>query len=215
MASPPSRTHRFLTAARTSGIGLTIAAVLAMWAVEAVDTMLLDDRLQGGGIHPRRVDGLDGILWAPFLHVDIAHLFSNSVPLIVMGGLVSARGFSYWSRLTLVIALGGGLATWMFAGEGNHVGASGIVFGYFGALLGAAWFERRPAALGAALLAIFLYSGIVAGLVPQPDLSWEGHLFGFLSGVAGARWLAEPRERRDPDDPGDIQPWELDEPWLQ
>lgn len=185
-----------------------------MWVVEVVDTVVLDDRLQGGGIHPRRADGLDGILWAPFLHVDFGHLVSNSVPLVVMGGLVSARGFRYWSRVTLAIVLVGGLATWLLAGSGNHLGASGVVFGYFGALLGAAWFERRPAALGGALLAIFLYSGIVAGLVPQPQLSWEGHLFGFLAGVAASRWLAEPREHRDPDDPGDVQPWEVDEPWL-
>ena len=214
MASTPSRTQRLLGAARTTGIGLTIVAVTAMWAIEVVDTVLLDDWLQGGGIHPRRVDGLDGILWTPFLHVDYGHVFSNTVPLLVMGGLVSARGFHYWARVTLAIVLVGGLATWLLAGGANHVGASGLVFGYFGALLGAAWFERKPAALGGALLAIFLYSGIVAGLVPQPDLSWEGHLFGFLAGIAASKWWAEPREYRDPDDPGDVQPWEIDEPWL-
>ena len=86
------------------------------------------------------------------------------------------------------------------------------MFGYFGALLGAAWFERRPAALGGALIAVFLYSGSLAGLVPQGDLSWESHLFGFMVGLLAARALAEPRQR--PDDQDDVRyDWELDEPW--
>ena len=189
-------------------------AVGVMWLVEIIDTVVLDDWLQGGGIHPRRADGLDGIVWAPLLHSDFAHVFSNTVPLLVMGGLVSVRGFRYWAVVTGSIVVVGGFFTWLLAGGSNHVGASGVVFGYFGALLSAAWFERKAAALGAALLAIFLYSGIVAGLVPQDGLSWEGHLFGFIAGAVAARVMAEPREYRDPDDPGDVQPWELDEPWL-
>ena len=189
-------------------------AVGVMWLVEIIDTVVLDDWLQGGGIHPRRADGLDGIVWAPLLHSDFAHVFSNAVPLLVMGGLVSVRGFRYWAVVTGSIVVVGGFFTWLLAGGSNHVGASGVVFGYFGALLSAAWFERKAAALGAALLAIFLYSGLVAGLVPQDGLSWEGHLFGFIAGAVAARVMAEPREYRDPDDPGDVQPWELDEPWL-
>ncbi len=195
-------------------MGLLILALAAMWAIELLDTVLFDDRLQAGGIHPRQGDGIDGILWAPFLHVDWGHVASNSIPLAVMGGLVSARGFRYWSKVTATVVLVGGIATWILAGSGNHLGASGVVFGYFGVLLGAAWFERNTAALGGALLAIFLYSSLVAGLVPQPNLSWEGHLFGFLAGFVTAKTLAAPREYRDPDDPGDIQPWELDQPWM-
>lgn len=210
-----SRAQRVFATARRSGIGLIAIALAIMWVVEVVDTVLLDDALQGGGIHPRQADGLDGIVWAPFLHSDFRHLFSNTMPLLVMGGLVSVRGFRYWAIVTGAVVLVGGFATWMLAGSGNHLGASGVVFGYFGVLLGAAWFERKPAALGAALLAIFLYGSTVVGLVPQPSLSWEGHLFGFVTGALCAKLLAEPREYRDPDDPGDVQPWELDEPWLQ
>ena len=208
------RGMRLLDTARQSGFGLIIMAVAAMWVIEAVDTVLLDDWLQSGGIHPRKADGLDGIVWAPMLHSDFGHVFSNSVPLLVMGGVVSVRGLRYWAAITGTAVLAGGFFTWLLAGGTNHVGASGVVFGYFGALLSAAWYERKPAALGGALLAIFLYSGLVVGFVPQPGLSWEGHLFGFLAGALAAKVLAEPREYRDPDDPGDIQPWEIDEPWL-
>lgn len=207
---------RIWASARRSGFGLTLIAIAAMWAIELVDSVVLDDWLQGGGIHPREADGLDGILWAPLLHVDWGHVAGNSVPLAVMGGLIAARGFRYWAIMTSSIVVGGGFFVWLLAETNtNHVGASGIVFGYFGALLSAAWFERKPASLAAALLAIFLYSSIVAGLIPQPNLSWEGHLFGMLAGIIAAKVMAEPREYRDPDDPGDVQPWEIDEPWLR
>ena len=86
------------------------------------------------------------------------------------------------------------------------------MFGYFGAILGAAVFERRVRALAAALLALGFYSSLIAGLVPQTAVSWEGHLFGLIAGVIAARAMAEPR-RRPEAEPYRPEPWELDEPW--
>lgn len=185
-----------------------------MWFIEALDTWLLNERLQRHGIHPREADGVDGIAWAPFLHSDWGHVASNSVPLLVMGGLVTVRGPRYWALVTLAIVVVGGGATWALGGSGNHIGASGIVYGYFGVLLTSAVVERNKAALGGALIATFLYSGLVVGFVPQPQLSWEGHLFGFLAGAMAAWAMAKPRPVRR-DDPADMQPWEADEPWLR
>lgn len=208
-AASPSWARRALR----NGFALLLIALGAMWSIEALDTFVLDDRLQGNGIVPREREGVDGILWAPFLHSNFGHLSSNSVPLVVLGGLVAARGLRYWTVVTLVaIVLGGGL-TWLLAGSGNHIGASGVVFAYFGAVLSAAWFERRPRALAAALLAIFLYSSFIAGLVPQERISWEGHLFGMIAGAVAAKVMAEPRRPRYVDDPAKVQPWEADEPW--
>jgi membrane associated rhomboid family serine protease len=194
-------------------VGLLVIAVVAMWAVEIVDSAALGDRLQGNGIRPRRREGLDGVVWTPFLHADFGHVASNSVPLLALGGLVAVRGMRYWGLATVVIVIGGGGLTWALAGDGNHIGASGVVFGYLGALLGAALFERRLKTLAPAVLAIGFYSGILVGLVPQEFISWEGHLFGMIAGIAASRRLAErpqPRVER----PEDVQPWELDEPWL-
>lgn len=194
-------------------VGLVLVALAVMWVIEVLDTVALNDWLQGNGISPRRRSGIDGIAWAPFLHSDFGHIASNSLPLLVLGGLVAVRGMRYWGLLTVAVVVVGGALTWALARSGNHIGASGIIFGYFGALLGAAFFERRPRALGAALLVIFFYGGMVAGIVPQEFVSWEGHLFGMATGIVAARLLAEPRQPRaaKPDQP---EPWELDEPWL-
>ncbi len=195
-------------------VGLLVVALLLMWVIEVVDSTILDDHLQAHGIQPRLVSGLDGILWAPFLHSDYGHVASNSIPLLALGGLVAARGMRYWARATVVVFLAGGALTWALGGSGNHIGASGVVFGYFGTILGAAVFERRPRALAAALLVLGFYSGMLVGLVPQDFISGEGHLFGFVSGVGIARYMAERPEPRV-DDVDDPEPWELDEPWLE
>lgn len=212
MVSPPE-SPPLLRRTLGAPMGLLVTALVVMIAVEAVDSLLLDESLQQHGIGPRRLAGLEGILWTPFLHSDFGHLGSNAVPLLALGGLVAARGLRYWATITVVVALVGGGLTWLLAGGQNHIGASGIVFGYLGAILAAAIFERRRQTLGAAFLAIGFYSGMLAGLVPQEFISWEGHLFGFLAGVVAARWLAEPPEPRV-DRPEEMQPWELDEPWL-
>ena len=202
--------RRLSSALTGSPFGVLVSLLLAMWVIEIVDTLLLGDWLQGGGIHPRRLDGLDGILWAPLLHGGWGHLSSNSFPWLVLGGLVAVRGWRHWSTVTAVCLVGGGLGTWLLAGGVNHVGASGIIFGYFGALLGAAFFERRPATVGPAAVVIMMYSSMLIGLVPQEGISWEGHLFGMISGVFAARMVAEPRVR----EPYVPEPWEADEPWL-
>ena len=198
-----------------SGFGLLVACVTVMWAIELVDTFVLSDSLQRNGINPRRIEGLDGILWTPWLHSDFGHILSNTVPFIVLGWLTMIRGFRFWLAVTVGTMLGGGFLVWLLAGGSNHIGASGLVFGYFGALMGAAVRSRKPATLAPALVAIFLYGTILVGIVPQDDISWEGHLFGMIAGFVVAYRLVPARARSDEDeDPDDyLYPWELDEPW--
>ncbi len=181
-------------------------------AVETFDQFVLGDRLQGNGIGPRRLTALDGVIWHPFLHSGFDHLFSNAAPLAVMGWLVALRGRWFWWAVTIGSAIGGGFLVWLFAGGTNHIGASGIVFGYFGALMGAAVKDRSPVTLAPALVAIFLYGTILAGLLPLEGISWEGHLAGLIVGTTIAlRLLPEPPP--PPADDDILYPWELDEPW--
>ncbi|MGI9598458.1 MAG: rhomboid family intramembrane serine protease [Acidimicrobiales bacterium] len=195
-----------------SGFGLLLAWVAVLWGVEIVDSFLLDDRMQRNGIHPRDTSGLDGILWSPWLHSDFGHVLSNTVPFIVLGWLTMLRGVRFWLAVTVATMIGGGGLVWLLAGGSNHIGASGLVFGYFGALMGAAIRSRRPATMAPALVAIFLYGTILVGVVPQDDISWEGHLFGMIVGfIVAFRLVARPEPKADPEDY--LYPWEIDEPW--
>lgn len=189
-----------------------IGALVLMWAIELLDTFVLGDRLQANGIRPRRTDGLDGILWAPFLHGGFFHLIGNSVPFLMLGGFVGLRGARYWATIaTLGVVVGGGL-TWLLAvGDGNHIGASGVVYAFFGAILTAAVVERRPGPAAIAIVTIVLYSSFFIGLIPQGRISWEGHLFGAIAGGIGAKLMAEPRPpKRQLDEPPLDDPyWEV------
>ncbi len=170
-----------------------VGALALMWAIEIADTVILGEWLQSGGIHPRRLDGLDGIVWAPFLHSNFGHLLGNSLPFVVLGALVAFRGARVWLTVTVIVVVFGGAATWLLARSGNHIGASGLVFGYLGYLLGAAWFERSVQAIVLAAVAGFLYWGLVFGLLPTGQVSWEGHLFGAVAGFAAAKLIRTER----------------------
>ena len=198
-SSSPSRIPQWLR----GGLGVIVMALAVMWVLEIVDTAVLDDRLQGNGIRPRTGDGLDGILWAPFLHGGFPHLISNTIPFAILSALALTGGLRrYLAASALIIAIGGAMV-WAFAigSNENHIGASGWVFGLFGFLIAAAWFEKRPLSILVAIAALFIYgSTILFGFVPRPGLSWEGHLFGFVAGVIAARLLSDRRHARALDD---------------
>ncbi len=193
------------------GVRVVFLLVVAIWAVELVDRILFTVSLQSHGVGPRDVDGLDGVLFAPLLHSGWWHLVSNTFPLVVLGFLVALRGPRYLLTTLAVVWIGGGLGTWLIGESGsNHIGASGLVFGLFGSLLGAAVFERRLAAGASALAALMLYGGIIDGLAPRPGVSWEGHLAGLLAGVAAARLLRQPRSTEQLYEPPLSDPyWEV------
>ncbi|KPQ34137.1 MAG: rhomboid-related protein [Phormidesmis priestleyi Ana] len=168
--------------------------VIFLWVVEAVDWTVFRGGLdQWFGIRPRTISGLWGIVFAPFLHGNFAHLIANTIPLVSLGWLVMLRKTSDWIAVSVIAAFCSGLGTWLIgASNSTHIGASGVIFGYFGFLLLRGYFERSIVAIAFSILVAFLYGGIIWGVLPlQQGISWEGHLFGFLGGVLAARLLAE------------------------
>jgi membrane associated rhomboid family serine protease len=138
---------------------------------------------------PRTSGGLVGLIAAPFVHSNLAHLSANLPPFLVLGGIVLHRGESQFPKVALTIALGQGALLWLFGRKAAHVGMSGVIFGLFGYLLAVAWFTRATGDLLAALVAILFYGGMLAGVVPARDgTSWEGHLFGLVAGF-GTAWF--------------------------
>ena len=167
-----------------------------LWVIEIVDWLLFRNQLpQFFGIQPWSVRGLLGIVCAPFLHGDFAHLLANTLPLLTLGWLVMLRGRGEWIAVSAIAALCSGLGTWVFGGlNSTHIGASGVIFGYFGFLLLRGYFERSLSAIAFSLLVAFLYGGIIFGVLPTAQtISWQGHLFGFLGGVLAAKLLSKPR----------------------
>ena len=175
----------------TGRLGLVAGALGIMWVVEILSVGI--DSIDNNGILPRMLDGLDGILWSPFLHSGFPHLISNAIPFAILSGLVLVRGAKRWLSASAIIIGLGGLLVWAFAigSNENHIGASGWVFGLFGFLVLSAFFERKPVSIGLGLITLFLYGGtILFGVIPRDGISWEGHLFGFIAGVVAARVLS-------------------------
>ncbi len=184
--------HPLARAGRHLGRHVTLLAALVaiLWAIEIVDLVIFGGRLDGFGIRPRTWHGLGQVFIAPWLHVGIGHLAANTVPLVVLGWLVMLRRMRDFVVVVVASALVSGLGIWLFGGPRTiHLGASGVIFGLLGALLARAYFERSWPALALALLAGFLYGGMLWGVLPgAPGVSWLGHLFGFVGGVLAA-WL--------------------------
>lgn len=164
-----------------------IALVALCWLVFVINNGINDGRLNRFGIVPRNVSSLPGILFAPFLHGSLNHLLANTVPLLILGAILCARSKGEFIVVTVCGILFGGGLTWLFARHAAHVGASGLVFCYFGYLSSLASFKRNFATLCLSVLCIIGYGGIIRGILPtSAAVSWEGHLAGLLTGIATA-----------------------------
>ena len=199
--SERSRANFWLAARIASGF------VAALWAVDFLNVVLELD-LQRLGVRPRQFSGLPGILLAPLLHGGLAHLISNSVPLLVLG---TGMLYLYPNSALMVlpaIYLGPGIAVWLCGGTSSvHIGASGLVYGLVAYVFTAGVIRRDRRAIAASMLVYFLYGTLVWGVFPiKPGVSWETHLAAALIGLAMAIVLRHydipPRKRYDWEDEG-------------
>ncbi|GLW96367.1 rhomboid family intramembrane serine protease [Microtetraspora sp. NBRC 16547] len=190
--SARDRVAGLLSGALGSAIVIAVL-VCAMWAVEVVDY------IQGGaldryGIVAHDPEALPGILLAPFLHDGFGHLMANSVPLIILGFVAAIRGVGRFLWASLIITLVSGAGVWLTSPPGTlTVGASGLVFGYFGYVVARGLFDRRALDIFLGVVVAGLYYSILWGALPsQPGISWQGHLFGLIGGILAA-WVLRRR----------------------
>lgn len=172
-----------------TGLIVVLATVAVMWLVEVVDVVLLDDAWQRQGILPRTWSGIDGVLWAPFLHGSFGHLASNTIPFVVLSGIiVLTRNLRTWILVSVIVTVAGGLAVWLVARGRVHIGASILIFGYIAYLLIAGFVERSTMGVVVGIVVFLLYGGtLLFGVLPvSTGISWEGHLFGAAAGVLAA-----------------------------
>ncbi|HVS31466.1 MAG TPA: rhomboid family intramembrane serine protease [Thermoanaerobaculia bacterium] len=168
--------------------------VAAMWLVRVADTFRGDGTsIAGVGVIPRTTDRLEGIVAAPLIHASWAHLVANTVPLLILGGLVLFSGLAEFVFVTVVAALSAGAGTWMFGTPANHIGASGVVFGYLGYLLARPAFDGKLLSVVVTLVVAAVYGSVLlSSIIPEAGVSWSGHFFGFVGGILAAR-LRDPQ----------------------
>lgn len=184
---------------------LPLAFVAMLWIVYLVQSVL-GSGFYNLGVYPRKLYGLLGIFFMPFIHADYKHLFGNSVPLVVMGtGIVFFyRSLSY--KVFFIIWFVSGVLLWMGGRPSFHIGASGIVYGLASFLFFSGAIRRDARLAAISLVIVFLYGGMIWGVLPiWPAISWEGHLFGGISGLACAIIYRQ----EGPQKP--IYSWEIDE----
>ncbi|HEY9736643.1 MAG TPA: rhomboid family intramembrane serine protease [Trichocoleus sp.] len=137
-------------------------------------------------VHPRSLDGIQGIFLSAFSHSGFPHLIGNSIAFAIFSWLILLKNRrDYW--ITFLIGwLGGGLACWLL-GPGSAHGLSGVVYTLFGYLLVIGWLEKRLVPLLISVFVLINYSAFVWGVLPtQPMVAWWGHLFGFILGILAA-----------------------------
>lgn len=175
-------------------ISLVSRGVLLLWAIEVVDAVVFGGGLDRFGVQPGVLNGLLGVVFAPFLHGSFGHLLANTVPFAILGFLVMARKRMDFWVVSVGTALTAGVGTWLVGAPGTvHVGASGVIFGYLGFLMGRGLHERSASTILLSLVVTFFFGGMLWGVLPTvgPGISWEGHLFGWLGGLAISRLLGD------------------------
>jgi membrane associated rhomboid family serine protease len=179
-------------------MGAFLAVIWILQVVNWADGYRLDSEF---GILPEHVSRLPEIFTAPFLHFSWQHIEGNSVPLFVLGVLAAYRSVPRFLLVSLIVAVTSGMAVWFFQASNElTVGASGLIFGYFGYVLVRGFFDRSLLDIGVGLVAGVLYWTILQVAIPgTPGVSWIDHIGGLVGGVLAAWLLRTPaQERRRP-----------------
>jgi membrane associated rhomboid family serine protease len=168
-------------------VGGFVALIWVLQVFNWADGYRLDTEF---AIYPHNVGHLVDIFTAPFLHVSWQHIEGNTVPLFVLGVLAAYRGIGKFLLVSLIVAVTSGLAVWLFQSSGEYtVGASGLIFGYFGYVLIRGFVDRNLLDIGIGVVAGALYWTILQVAIPgTPGVSWIGHVGGLVGGVLAA-WL--------------------------
>ncbi|HNU58429.1 MAG TPA: rhomboid family intramembrane serine protease [Aquaticitalea sp.] len=160
-----------------------LAFVIVLWLVFWAQVRFFPE-IKDFGIHPQTFQGLRGIVFSPFIHNDIQHIFNNTVPLFILS---MALFYFYrpiaWKVLLYGILLSGTI-TWIIGRPSNHIGASGLVYVLMGFVFFKGIFAKYYRLVALSLIVVFLYGSMIWYVFPvEEKISWEGHLAGLLTGL--------------------------------
>jgi len=157
--------------------------VSCLWLIQFIQ-FALKMNFSSSGILPRNISGIPGIFLSPLIHADFSHLVSNSLTLFLL-----LFGIFYFYRTSVIkvffiIYFVPGILVWLFARQSYHIGASGIVYGFAAFLFFSGVFRKDKRSIALSLLIVFLYGGMVWGILPtDPAISFESHFFGAVTGI--------------------------------
>ncbi|PJA96061.1 MAG: rhombosortase [Ignavibacteriales bacterium CG_4_9_14_3_um_filter_34_10] len=185
--------------------------VLTLWGIKLIE-IIFSVNLTRYGIIPNKISGLIGLLFFPLLHSDFGHLISNSIPLLILGIAINYFYPLSSKKIWFLMYIIPGLFVWFFGRNGIHIGASGIVYGLWSFIFFSGVIRRDRRAIALALLALFIYGGLIIGIFPiKKGVSWEGHFAGFFAGIVFAflfrnkdkyqqyEWESEPKTEEKPE----------------
>ncbi|MEI7663476.1 MAG: rhomboid family intramembrane serine protease [Bacteroidota bacterium] len=161
--------------------------VVLLWLIKGAD-IIFDLNLNNYGLYPLEAKGLIGIFTSPLLHANLAHLFANSIPLLILGAfLFYFYADIAWPIMGLLYLITG-IWVWVFArGGAAHIGASGVIYGLVSFIFFSGIIRKEKGLMVITLLVAFLYGGLIWGIFPQlfpnQPISWESHLMGLLAGL--------------------------------
>ncbi|MFN2430306.1 MAG: rhomboid family intramembrane serine protease [Cryomorphaceae bacterium] len=188
-----------------TAIAVPLLLVTIMWAVFLIEYEI-GANFAEYGLKPRTATGLRGILTIPFIHGSWSHLINNSFPMLVLGWALFHFYRSIAVKTIIGILLLSGIWLWISGRSSFHIGASGVVYGLAFFLFVSGWLRREKRVAALSLLVAFLYGGLWWGVLPvDPKISWEGHFWGALAGIA----LAVLYRKQGPQKP--VYQWELEE----
>ena len=166
-----------------------LVAVITIWMVFWVE-LRFRINLNEYGIYPQKISGLKGIVFSPFIHGSVEHLYNNTIPLAV---LTAALFYFYRNIAFRVLLLGilvSGLFTWAIGRPSFHIGASGVIYLLVSFIFFKGIFTKHYRLIALSLIVVFIYGSMLWYIFPVEDgISWEGHLGGFLAGLALAFFM--------------------------
>ncbi|GAA6184237.1 rhomboid family intramembrane serine protease [Aliiglaciecola sp. 2_MG-2023] len=181
------------TTALASQLKFVLYLMLFFAVIEGIN-ILFGRSLNIYGIYPRELIGLRGIIFSPFLHGNLSHFASNIITLGIFSLLVMQYGKKTYITVSIYLMLSIGVLVWLFARPAMHIGASGIIYGYFGFLVLGGLISGRIKLIIISLIVGFFYGGLIFGVIPSNAfVSWESHLFGFIAGLCAAKLWAKKR----------------------
>jgi membrane associated rhomboid family serine protease len=195
-----------------------IMLIALLWVIKGME-YASGMSLSAYGIYPMKAEGLPGILLAPLIHADLNHLFNNSFSLLILTAAIFYFYKPIAFKIILLVWIVTGLCVWLGGRKAYHIGASGLVYGFASFLFFSGVLRKNIKLLAISLLVIFLYGGLIWGIFPIfPEMSWESHLFGGLTGLFFAFVYADEGPQKEEkhweeeqDDEDEFPYWKVDE----